>query len=137
MRSLRDRLQHITRPGDMRQVDLGPDLVFCPANPRSARRSFPSGVRLLGHEMLPHLGRFVRLERTGMGFLFGNAEQRKYVENGLALNFQIPGQVVDSNLVLLHPAFRFLPHFWLRVHICLVELHLPCVTRPPQNVNSS
>jgi hypothetical protein len=39
-----------------------------------------------------------------MRLLFGHSDERKRVENGLALNFQFSGEIVDSNLT--HPAFR-------------------------------
>jgi len=37
-----------------------------------------------------------------MGFLFGDADVRQEVKDFLAFDFQLPGQIVDSNL-LLHP----------------------------------
>jgi len=37
--------------------------------------------------------------------LFCYSDERKRVENGFALDFQLSGKIVDSNLT--HPAFRF------------------------------
>ena len=52
-----------------------------------------------------HLLRFVLLDRTGVRLLFGHPDERERVKNSLALDFQFPGEIVDSNLT--HPAFLF------------------------------
>lgn len=52
-------------------------------------------------EMGAHLSRLVFFERTRMGFLLCDSDLWKHVEYGFALNFQLPGQIVDSNLT--HP----------------------------------
>jgi hypothetical protein len=54
-------------------------------------------------EMSPHFFRFVVFERTGMRLLLGHSDKRQHVGNGLALDFQLSGEIVDSNLT--HPAF--------------------------------
>jgi len=69
--------------------------------------------------MRSHFLRLVVLDRTGMGFLFGHSNQRERVENGLTLNFQFSGEIVDSNLT--HPAFLF-PRAVLGLHRSLTEL---------------
>ena len=38
-----------------------------------------------------------------MGLLLGDPDVRQRIENGFAFNFQLPGEIVDSNLT--HPAF--------------------------------
>jgi len=38
-----------------------------------------------------------------MGLLLGDADFRQYIENGLALDFQFSGEIVDSNFA--HPCF--------------------------------
>jgi hypothetical protein len=38
-----------------------------------------------------------------MGFLLGDSNFREDIENSLAFDFQLPGQIVDSNLT--HPPF--------------------------------
>jgi hypothetical protein len=58
---LRDRFQHISGLGDMRQVDLGPDLILGAGGPGGAGRSVPARI-LLGVKVLLHLGRFVRFQ---------------------------------------------------------------------------
>jgi len=50
-----------------------------------------------------HLFRFVLFQRTGMRLLLGHPDQWQHVEDGLALDFQLSGEIVDSNLA--HPAF--------------------------------
>ena len=50
-----------------------------------------------------HLLRFVVFERTGVRLLLGDTNFRKNVENRLAFDFQLPSQIVDSNLT--HPPF--------------------------------
>jgi urocanate hydratase len=51
--------------------------------------------------MSPHLLRLVFFQRTGVRLLFGDSNFRQNIEDGLAFDFQFPGQVVDSNLT--HP----------------------------------
>jgi len=97
---LRDGLEHVSRPGDVREIDLGLDFFFAAQRTRGS-----GGWRRLGRaaEVRPHLFRFMLLERTGMRFLLGHSHERQHVENGLALDFQLSGEIVDSNLA--HPAF--------------------------------
>jgi len=38
--------------------------------------------------------------------MLGDADYWKHIEYGFAFNFQLPGQIVDSNLA--HPPFSFL-----------------------------
>jgi len=45
--------------------------------------------------------RLVVFERAGMGFLLGDADFGQHIENRFALDFQFPGQIVNSNLT--HP----------------------------------
>jgi hypothetical protein len=111
-----ERLQHISRLGDVGQVDLGLDFVaFRAAGTRSARRS---GLRF-GVEVSPHLFRFMVFQGAGMGLLFRDSDLWKYVENGFAFDFQLPGQIVDSNLA--HPPFRS-SDYPLSLHINLTVL---------------
>jgi hypothetical protein len=100
---LRDGLQHITGTGDVRQINLSLDFVFAAGRAsRTGRRGLSVGRAA---DVGSHLLRFMLLQRTGMGLLFGHSDERERVENGLALNFQFPGEIVDSNLT--HPAFLF------------------------------
>jgi hypothetical protein len=41
-----------------------------------------------------------------MGLLLGHPDFLQDIENSLAFNFQLPGEIVDSNLA--HPAFLVL-----------------------------
>jgi hypothetical protein len=56
-----------------------------------------------GAEVSPHFFRFVFLDRTGVRLLLGGADFDQDIKNCLALDFQFPGQIVDSNLT--HPPF--------------------------------
>jgi hypothetical protein len=85
----------------VRQINLGFDLVFAARRPRRLRtRRLPFGRAA---EVLAHLLRFVLLERTGMRLLLRHSDHCQDVENSFAFNFQLPGEIVDSNLA--HPAF--------------------------------
>jgi len=53
--------------------------------------------------MSAHLLCFVFLDRTRVRLLFGDSDFSQDVKNRLALDFQFPGQIVDSNLT--HPPF--------------------------------
>jgi hypothetical protein len=85
----------------VRQIDLGLDFFF------AANRARGPGRRRLrfgrAAEVHSHFFRFMLFERTGMGLLLSHPDQRQRVENGFAFNFQLPGEIVDSNLA--HPAF--------------------------------
>jgi hypothetical protein len=96
---LRDGAQHISRPRNIRQVDLSLDSFVAVGGTRSLRRT----RRSLGAaaEMLPHQFRFVIFQRTGVRFLLRNTHRRQNVKNFLALDFQLTGQIIDSNLT--HP----------------------------------
>jgi len=101
VRSLLDRFQHVAGLGNVGEIELRLDLLSArPASTRVlCRRSFP-----VSGKVLPHLLRFVRFDGTGVGLLFGDANGGKEIEDFLALDFQLPGQIVDSNL-RLHPPF--------------------------------
>ena len=55
--------------------------------------------------MLAHQIRFVFFQRTRVRLLLGNAHRGQHVKNLFALDFQLTGQIIDSNL---HPlSFSF------------------------------
>ena len=97
---LGDGAQHISGPRNMREVDLGLNLVFAASSPRGLRRTrrrrFGSAA-----EMFPHQFRFVIFQGTGVRLLLRDAHRGQHVKNFLALDFQLTGQIVDSNLT--HP----------------------------------
>jgi hypothetical protein len=96
-----DRLQGVTRLGNVREINLGFDLVSFGAA-RSLRPA--AGRRLAGRaETGSYLFRFVLFKRTGMTLFLGDSHFWKHVENRLTLNFQLSRQIVDSNLA--HPPF--------------------------------
>jgi hypothetical protein len=94
-----DKLQHISRFGDMRQINLGLDAFFGASRPRGFRCGLPFGGRCL--EMGAYFLSLMVLERTGMSLLLGHADNRQHIEYGFAFDFQFPCQIVDSNLT--HP----------------------------------
>jgi hypothetical protein len=137
---LRDRLQHVSRLGNVRQIDLGLKCfhITLGTAPRRLDRRLGLG---LGAKMRADLLCFVHLDGTGMGLFLGDADQRKNIQDGFALDFQFPGQVIDTNL--LHSAFyclrfvlsvksSFQPHGVLALAILIRFLASPeeCPSRP-------
>ena len=51
--------------------------------------------------MSPNLYSFVLFDGAGVRLFLGDTHQREHVEDRLALDFQFPGQIVNSNLT--HP----------------------------------
>jgi hypothetical protein len=102
--ALRNRLQHIPGARNVGQINFGLDFFFAAkrARTRLARRgrTFRRGT-----EIDPYFLRFVLFQRTGVRLFLCHSDQRKRVENSFALNFQLSGKIVDSNLT--HPAFHF------------------------------
>jgi len=94
-----DGAQHVSRPRNIRQVNFGLDSFVAVGGTRSFRRT----RRSLGAaaEMLSHQFRFVIFQRTGVRFLLRNTHRGQHVKNFLALDFQLTGQIIDSNLT--HP----------------------------------
>src|SRR5262249_36068050 len=79
-----DEFQHIARLGDMGKIDLGLDSILGGRRPRGLGGTLRLGNS--GLEMSPHFFSFVVFERTGMGLLFRDANQRQHVQYGFALN---------------------------------------------------
>ena len=50
-----------------------------------------------------HSLRLMVLKRTGVRFLLSDSNFQENIKNGLALDFKLSGQIVDSNLT--HPPF--------------------------------
>ena len=96
---LRDGTQHISWPRDSREVDLGLDAFVAGRGARSLRRTRHSVGA--SSKMFPHQVRFVIFQRTGMRLLLRNTHRGQYVKNFPALDLQLTGQIVDSNLA--HP----------------------------------
>ena len=97
-----DGFKSVAGLGNMREVYLGLDFIAV----GSSRPGGPAGTlcRTGSAEAGTHLIRFMVFERTGMALLLGDSNFGKYIENGLALDFQLSCQIVDSNLA--HPPFR-------------------------------
>jgi hypothetical protein len=95
-----DGLQDIARLGNLGKVDLGLD----PLGFGAAGTGRLGGLGFAGAtNMSTHLFGFVLFNGTGMGLLLGDADGSQCIENDLALDFQLSGQIVDSNLT--HPPF--------------------------------
>jgi hypothetical protein len=110
-----DGVEDIAGTGNLGKIDLGLDLVaFGATGARRLCRGRSFGR--VGAEVGPHLDGLVIFNGTGMGLLLGDPDFSKNVENRLALDFQFPGQIVDSNLA--HPP-RFLRTIPLSLHINL------------------
>ena len=72
---------------------------------RKRTGSTGGGLRgVAGAEAGADFFRFIVFERTGMALLLGDSNFRKHIENRFTFNFQLPCQIVDSNLA--HPPFR-------------------------------
>jgi hypothetical protein len=103
--ALRNRLQHIPGTGNVGKINFCLDFFFAAkrARTRLARRgrTFRRGTEIYAYFL-----RFVLFQRTGVRLLLCHSDQRKRVENSFALDFQLSGKIVDSNLT--HPAFSFL-----------------------------
>jgi len=95
-----NRLQHVSRFRDVRKINLGPDLVWLGVT--TARGRLRRCLRLArAAEVNPNFFRFVLFERAGMGFLLSDTDFGQHIENRFALDFQLPSQIVNSNLT--HP----------------------------------
>jgi hypothetical protein len=92
---LQDRLHHISRFGNVRQVNLRLNFF----SPVRTRALFAPAV-LRKKLLYPH--GLVSFDRTGMRLLFRDSYFRQHVKNRFTLDFQLSCQIVDSNL---HPPF--------------------------------
>ncbi len=102
---LRDGAQHVAWTRNMRQIDLGFDLVFG-VRRRGTRSSCRGGSAFgAGAKMLADQFGFVFLQRTRVRLLLRDTHRGQHVKNLFALDFQLTGQIIDSNL---HPlSFSF------------------------------
>src|ERR1019366_3905516 len=102
---LRDGAQHVARPRNMREIDLGFDFVFGVSGggarrPCRTRAGLGAGAKMLADEFS-----FVFLQRTRVRLLLGDTHRGQHVKNLLALDFQFTGQIIDSNLHPLWSSF--------------------------------
>ena len=104
-----DRLYRVARLGDVGQVEgrLGLHL-----------RLGRGAAAALATQEVPYLFGLVGLDRTGVRLRLGDANRRQSVQDGLALDFQLPCKIVDSNFA--HPSL-FVSPARLAVHISLIE----------------
>jgi hypothetical protein len=88
---LLQQLEHIPRLGNFREIDFGFDLSgssFLPGNGRAR----------LGRKIPSYLFRFVNFDGAGMRLFFCYANFQQDIQDGFALYFKLPGQIIDSNL---------------------------------------
>jgi hypothetical protein len=93
-----DRLQHVSGLGDVREINLGLDFV---GSGLRGARTLRSGAFAGAAEIDTDLLRFMVFQGTGMRLLLGYADVRQRIENRFAFDFQLSGQIVNSNLA--HP----------------------------------
>ncbi len=91
-------LQHVSRFGDVREIDLGSNGFSAVASVSTARMR--CRLRLM-HKVRTNLLRLVQLQRAAVRLARRNAELRKNVQNRPRLDFQLFREIVDSNLT--HP----------------------------------
>ncbi len=105
-----DRLYRVARFGDVGQVEgrLGLDL----------RLGRGTAAAALATQVVPYLFGLCGLDRTGVRLRLGDANRRQSVQDGLALDLQLPCKIVDANFA--HPSL-FVSPARLAVHISLIE----------------
>ncbi len=104
---LKDRLQRITRLGNVGEIERR--LRF---NHRLRRRTTTAAVL----EVIAHLLGLVGLDRAGVRLWLGHANRNQSIQNWLALDFEFPCEIIDSNFA--HPSL-FVSSARLAVHISL------------------
>jgi hypothetical protein len=98
---LSNGIQNVARPGNVREINLGSNLI---AIHTARARMLGRGLGFTGRPQVDaQLLRFVLFHGTGVRLLFSDAYFRKCVENRFAFDFQLPSQIVNSNLA--HPPF--------------------------------
>jgi len=110
---LRDGLQHIAWLGDVRKIDLRLELF----RRRSARAAARTGLMLL--KILLNALRLVLFDGTGVRLLFRYSDLEENVKDFFALDLELSGQIVDSNLVLHSALFPPLCPVRSRLHSIL------------------
>jgi len=98
---LSNGIENVARPGNIGEIDLGFNFIAV----RAARaRVLSRGLSLTGPAQVgANLLRLVLFNGTGVRLFLRDAYDWKCVENRLAFDFQLPGQIVNSNLA--HPPF--------------------------------
>ena len=92
--ALKNCLQSVARLRYMREVELRLRLHL-----RLARRAATAAPVL---KVSAHLLGLIGLDGTGVGLYLSHANCRQSVQNGSALDFQLPREIVDSNFA--HPS---------------------------------
>jgi hypothetical protein len=114
---LRDRLEHVSGFGDVRQVDLGLELF------RLSARTATAGAAGLAvfSVILLHALRLIHFDGAGVRFLFRDPNLDQQVENHFAFDLEFSRQVVNSNF-LQHSAL-FPPYCPVRLRVHSILTH--------------
>jgi hypothetical protein len=104
-----DRLHGVAGLGNVGQVEGRPGLY---------RRLAGNRAAALAAEIAAHLLSLVGFNRAGVRLWLSHANRSQSVQNGPALDFEFPCQIVDSNFA--HPSL-FVSPAPLAVHISLIE----------------
>jgi hypothetical protein len=91
----------------MGEIYLGPTLLFRTSRTDLLGIGLPR-IPSFSLKVGAHFIRFVRVKRTGMGFLLEDTSQGQRIKDGPALDLHFSSQVVDSDLRLVHPSSRYL-----------------------------
>jgi hypothetical protein len=83
----------------MREIDFRFDFRLTMGSRVRRPVSGRCGFSLRAQALANQIG-FVIFQRTGVRFLLGDTHFRQHVKNFLALDLQLAGQIIDSNL---HP----------------------------------
>lgn len=113
---LQNCLQRIPGLRDLRKVELRPVILRTLARP--VRASAALDIRANLHCL-------IGLDRTGVRLLLGHSNCCERVQDGPALHFQFPCQIVDSNFV--HPSLFSFPAA-LAVHVSLIAVAITIVS---------
>ena len=57
--------------------------------------------------MRADLFRYIEIKRARMGFLVGDAKFGEVIEDGLRLDLELPGELIDSNLIGIRHSFLY------------------------------
>jgi hypothetical protein len=118
--ALEDGFERVAGLGDLGEVEPGRRFHAGPGRRGGAAATMDVAAHLLG---------FILFDGTGVRLFLGDADRCQRVQNGLALDFQFPCQIVDSNFA--HPSlFRFPAP--LAVHISLIEVEVVVVCIIPE-----
>ncbi len=110
---LRDRFQHVSGLGDVRQVDLGLELLRLCTRTSAGRAA---AVLAVLSEVLFDALRLIHFDGAGVRLLLRDSDLHQQIENHFALDLKLPGQIVNSNLLMHSALFPPFCPICLRAH---------------------